>query len=49
MDALSRIRSLPVTLAVPLTLLIIPGFLLVLVGPPVVSRVTEMFTGLIGT
>ena len=48
MEALSRIRSLPVTLAVPLTLLIIPGFLLVLVGPPVVSRVAEMFTGLIG-
>lgn len=48
-EALSRIRSLPVTLAVPLTLLIIPGFLLVLVGPPVVSRVTEMLSGLIGT
>ncbi len=47
-DALARIRSLPVTLAVPLTLLIIPGFLLVLVGPPVVTRVTEMLTGLIG-
>lgn len=48
-DALSRIRSLPVTLAVPLTLLIIPGFLLVLVGPPVVARVNEMVTGLLGT
>ncbi len=48
MEALSRIRSLPVTLAVPLTLLIVPGFLLVLVGPPVVSRVAEMLTGLAG-
>lgn len=48
-EALSRIRSLPVTLAVPLTLLIVPGFLLVLVGPPVVSRLAEMFSGLIGT
>lgn len=48
MDALSRIRALPVTLAVPLTLLIIPGFLLVLVGPAVVSRVTEMVSGLLG-
>lgn len=48
MEALSRIRSLPVTLAVPLTLLIVPGFLLVLVGPPVVARVAEMVTGLIG-
>lgn len=46
MEALSRIRSLPVTLAVPLTLLIVPGFLLALVGPPVVSRVAEMLTGL---
>lgn len=49
METLSRIRSLPVTLAVPLTLLIIPGFLLVLVGPPVVSRVAEIFTGLLGS
>ncbi len=49
MESLSRIRSLPVTLAVPLTLLIVPGFLLVLVGPPVVSRVTEMVGGLFGT
>lgn len=47
-DALARIRSLPVTLAVPLTLLIIPGFLLVLVGPPVVSRVSEILSGLVG-
>lgn len=49
MEALSRIRSLPVTLAVPLTLLIVPGFLLVLVGPSVVSRLAEMLSGLIGT
>ncbi|MCE2527918.1 MAG: type II secretion system F family protein [Actinomycetia bacterium] len=49
MEALSRIRSLPVTLAVPLTLLIVPGFLLALVGPPVATRVAEMLTGLIGT
>ncbi|MDE0232412.1 MAG: type II secretion system F family protein [bacterium] len=48
-ESLSRIRSLPVTLAVPLTLLIVPGFLLVLVGPSVVSRVAEMLSGLIGT
>ncbi|MDE0133095.1 MAG: type II secretion system F family protein [bacterium] len=48
-EALSRIRSLPVTLAVPLTLLIVPGFLLVLVGPSVVSRLAEMLSGLIGT
>lgn len=47
-EALSRIRSLPVTLAVPLTLLIVPGFLLVLVGPSVVSRLAEMLSGLIG-
>jgi hypothetical protein len=49
MESLSRVRSLPVTLAVPLTLLIVPGFLLTLVGPTVVSRVTEIFTGLAGT
>lgn len=49
MESLSRIRSLPVTLAVPLTLLIVPGFLLVLVGPTLVSRVAEMFGGLLGT
>ncbi len=49
MESLSRIRSLPVTLAVPLTLLIVPGFLLVLVGPPVVSRLAEMLGGLVGT
>ena len=49
MESLSRIRSLPVTLAVPLTLLIVPGFLLVLVGPSVVSRLAEMLGGLIGT
>ena len=49
MESLSRIRSLPVTLAVPLTLLIVPGFLLVLVGPSVVSRLAEMLSGLIGT
>jgi len=48
MESLSRIRSLPVTLAVPLTLLIVPGFLLVLVGPSVVSRLAEMLGGLIG-
>ncbi len=48
-ESLSRIRSLPVTLAVPLTLLIVPGFLLVLVGPSVVSRLAEMLSGLIGT
>ena len=49
MEALARVRSLPVTLAVPLTLLIVPGFLLTLVGPAVVSRVAEMFSGLLGT
>ena len=49
MEALSRVRSLPVTLAVPLTLLIVPGFLLTLVGPAVVSRVAEMLSGLLGT
>lgn len=49
MEALSRVRSLPVTLAVPLTLLIVPGFLLTLVGPAVVSRVAEMLAGLLGT
>lgn len=49
MESLSRIRSLPVTLAVPLTLLIVPGFLLVLVGPSVVSRLAEMLSGLAGT
>ena len=49
MEALSRIRSLSVTLAVPLTLLIVPGFLLVMVGPSVASRVTEMLSGLLGT
>jgi len=49
MESLSRIRSLPVTLSVPLTLLIVPGFLLVLVGPSVVSRLAEMLGGLIGT
>ncbi|MDE0673510.1 MAG: type II secretion system F family protein [Acidimicrobiia bacterium] len=47
-ESLSRIRSLPVTLAVPLTLLIVPGFLLVLVGPSVVSRLAEMLSGLTG-
>ena len=47
-ESLSRIRSLPVTLAVPLTLLIVPGFLLVLVGPSVVSRLAEMLGGLVG-
>lgn len=49
MEALSRIRSLSVTLAVPLTLLIVPGCLLVMVGPSVASRVTEMLSGLLGT
>lgn len=49
MESLSRVRSLPVTLAVPLTLLIVPGFLLTLVGPAVVSRIAEMLTGLAGT
>lgn len=49
MEALSRVRSLPVTLSVPLTLLIVPGFLLTLVGPAVVSRVTELLSGPLGT
>lgn len=40
---LSRINRLPVTLVVPLALLILPGFVLLTLGPTVAGVITDLF------
>lgn len=44
--ALEKVRRLPVTLMVPLGLLILPGFVVLFVGPIVVGSILELFGGL---
>jgi pilus assembly protein TadC len=43
---LERLRRLPVALTVPLTLLILPGFILLTLGPTVASIVRQLLGGL---
>jgi pilus assembly protein TadC len=43
---LEQVRRLPVTLTVPLTLLILPGFVLLTLGPTVASIVRQLLGGL---
>jgi type II secretory pathway component PulF len=44
---LQRLRRLPVTLTVPLTLLILPGFILLTLGPTVAGIVKQLLGGLL--
>jgi hypothetical protein len=45
---LARIRSLPVVLSVPVAFLLLPGFVLSVVGPAVVQRVGDFYGPLVG-
>ncbi len=45
-ETLERLRRLPVTLTVPLTLLILPGFILLTLGPTVASIARQLLGGL---
>jgi Flp pilus assembly protein TadB len=45
---LTRIRSLPVTLSIPVALLLLPGFVLTVVGPTVVERAGDLYGPLVG-
>jgi len=45
-ETLERLRRLPVALTVPLTLLILPGFILLTLGPTVASIVQQLLGGL---
>ncbi|HUO45267.1 MAG TPA: type II secretion system F family protein [Acidimicrobiia bacterium] len=42
-EAMERVRRLPVTLMIPLGLLILPGFIVLFVGPIVVGSVLDLF------
>lgn len=46
-EVLERMRRLPVTLTVPLALLILPGFILLTLGPTVATIVRDLFGGLL--
>jgi hypothetical protein len=45
--ALERVRRLPVLLMVPLGLLILPGFIVLFVGPVLLTSLSDMFGGLL--
>jgi pilus assembly protein TadC len=46
-DTLERLRRLPVALTVPLALLILPGFIILTLGPTVASIVKQLLGGLL--
>jgi len=46
-ETLERLRRLPVTLTVPLALLILPGFIILTLGPTVASIVRQLLGGLL--
>ncbi|NIA24998.1 MAG: hypothetical protein GWP04_05460 [Gammaproteobacteria bacterium] len=46
-EVLERLRRLPVTLTVPLALLILPGFVLLTLGPTVANIVQQLVGGLL--
>jgi len=46
-EVLERLRRLPVTLTVPLALLILPGFVLLTLGPTVANIVTQLLGRLV--
>lgn len=45
-ETLERLRRLPVKLTVPLTLLILPGFIILTLGPTVASIIRQLLGGL---
>lgn len=45
---LSRVRALPVLLSIPVALALLPGFVLVVVGPTVVERAGSLVEPLLG-
>jgi len=46
-ETLEKLRRLPVALTVPLTLLILPGFIILTLGPTVASIVRQLLGGLL--
>lgn len=46
-ETMQRLRRLPVTLTVPLALLILPGFVLLTLGPTVAAIVEQLLGGLL--
>ncbi|GIU91176.1 MAG: hypothetical protein KatS3mg011_0082 [Acidimicrobiia bacterium] len=44
-ERLRRIRTLPVTLLVPLSLMLLPGFVVLVMGPVVATQISELWSG----